>query len=212
MSSRKTCSGPVPTKAATQSAHVRNALYDDRSVSPTPSPTLMQLDQSSQSKYTNEPTYQFRPCSHPIEEICQATNYLELLPADFKREMLRFICRQAANGLSVYAEYNAPPIAEQINGAGDYFLKKIAEETNIYLIWYNRKCGVYMFWGANEHNVRNALNRIRDRIVKHGLHVASPGLYILSHNNIARSPSPPCPPPRHQSLPQKTFRPIQEED
>jgi hypothetical protein len=141
---------------------------------PSPSPSPSPLP----PKYTipSKETYQYRDCSHPIEEICLVTNYLATIPDEFKHTMLKFICQEGLNGPGVYAEYSAPPNADtvhRINGSGGYFLKKTAEDANIYLIWYNRPRGVYMFWGALEREVRNAMNRIRGRIVKYVVHVNS---------------------------------------
>lgn len=144
-----------------------------RALSPSPSLPLSRpvvltttTQRSALPKYTipSKETYQYRLCSHPIEEICLATNYLANIPDDFKHGMLKFICQEGLNGPGVYAEYSAPPNADtvqHINGSGGYFLKKTTEESNIYLIWYNRVRGVYMFWGALEHEVRDAMNRIQ---------------------------------------------------
>ena len=137
-------------------------------------------------------TYHYSVCSHPIEEICLATNYLANIPEDFKHDMLKFICKEGVNGPGVYAEYVAPPNADtvhQINGSGGYFLKKTVEEATIYLIWYNRARGVYMFWGPTERAVRDAMNRIRGRIVKYVVHVNS-AEKSSRHIDLAATPPP----------------------
>ena len=106
--------------------------------------------------------------------------------------MLKFICKEGLNGPGVYAEYVAPPNADtvhQINGSGGYFLKKTAEEATIYLIWYNRARGVYMFWGPTERAVRDAMNRIRGRIVKYVIHVNS-AEKSSRHIDLAATPPP----------------------
>lgn len=184
-----------------------NQRIATRAPSPSPSPsypvasTTTTANRPSQAKYTipSKETYQYRECSHPIEEICLATNYLANIPDDLKHTMLQFICQEGLNGPGVYAEYSAPPNADMvhsINGNGGYFLKKTTEEANIYLIWYNRTRGVYMFWGAIEREVRDAMNRIRGRIVKYVVHVNSVEkpthqTYYSRHNDIAGSPPPP---------------------
>jgi hypothetical protein len=86
--------------------------------------------------------------------------------------MLSEICRQ--KGSSVYGHYDAPPnkhIVAQINGECGYFLKKTTAAANIYLIWYHPSKERYMFWGPTERSVRDAMNRIRGRIVKHVVHM-----------------------------------------
>jgi hypothetical protein len=133
------------------------------------SPSPSSQRQPTKYQIPSKDTYQYRNCSHPIEEICGVTNNMELLPPDFKYAMLSFICQAGLNGPSVYSEYPAPPndaTTEQINGRGGYFLKKTTEAANIYLIWYDRKRKMYMFWGAIEKAVRDAMNRLRGRITK----------------------------------------------
>jgi hypothetical protein len=86
--------------------------------------------------------------------------------------MLSEICRQ--KGSSVYGHYDAPPnkhIVAQINGERGYFLKKTTTAANIYLIWYHPSKERYMFWGPTERSVRDAMNRIRGRIVKYVVHL-----------------------------------------
>ena len=111
-------------------------------------------------------TYHSRRCSQPIEEICLMTNYLANISDDYKYRMLRHICQRGKQDPGIYAEYPAPRNVDEVNGHGYSFLKKIAEESNIYLIWYNRPCHVYLLWGARECEVRDAIYRIRARIMK----------------------------------------------
>jgi len=168
-----------------------------------------QGQQTQDSRFTipSKEEYRFRSCSHPIEEICLATNYMAIISDDFKQSMLKFICKEGLNGPGVYAEYSAPPNPETvniINGTGGYFLKKTTQEANIYLIWYNRNRNVYMFWGALEKEVRDAMNRIRGRIVKYvsvgnsaeKSHEQRP---LLNRNDIAGSPAPPPSTHLHES-------------
>lgn len=166
-----------------------------------------QSTQGSNFTIPSKEEYRFRPCSHPIEEICLATNYMAIIPDDFKQDMLKFICKEGIHGPGVYAEYSAPPNPETvniINGKGGYFLKKTTQEANIYLIWYNRNRNVYMFWGALEKEVRDAMNRIRGRIVKYvsignsaeKSHERRP---LLNRNDIAGSPPPPPSTHLHES-------------
>lgn len=141
-----------------------------RGSSPSPMPPQNKHVYQAPSKES----YFFVQCKQPIEAICISTNYLQQLPDDFKSEMLKFICKESRNGPSVYAEYDAPPnrqTVEAINGKGGYFLKKTAEIANIYLIWYNRQQKIYKFWGPTERAVRDAMNRIRGRIVKYTMHI-----------------------------------------
>jgi len=170
--------------------------------SPSPSPqeqcakkTHVPVKRKGTVKYKipSKDEYRFRVCSHPIEEICDETQYLSLLPEEFKCDMLKFICQEGLKGPSVYGEYPAPPkskTVEMINGKGGFFLKKTAEEANIYLVWYNRKRGVYMFWGSLKNEVRDAMNRICGRIVKHVIHI--PNENNKFQNQIADSPPPPA--------------------
>ncbi len=142
-------------------------------------------------------SYSFHPCSHPIEEICVVTRQLTLLPEEFRTNMLKFICKEGLKGSSVYGEFHAPPNIEKveiINGRGGYFLKKITLEANVYLIWYHRERGVYMFWGPTRKEVRDAKNRIRGRIAKYLLPTRDADLSLtekMCRPQIADSPPPP---------------------
>ena len=116
--------------------------------------------------------YYYDNTSNPIEEICKYTDNLEKISPEIRYQMLAAICRQKSS--SVYGDFDAPPskqIIAQINGQGGYFLKKTIEAANIYLIWYNDAKGRYMFWGPSERTVRDAMNRIRGRIVKYVVHL-----------------------------------------
>ena len=116
--------------------------------------------------------YYYDESSNPIEEICKYTDNLECIPPEMRYQMLSEICRQ--KGSSVYGHYDAPPnkhIVAQINGERGYFLKKTTTAANIYLIWYHPSKERYMFWGPSERSVRDAMNRIRGRIVKHMVHL-----------------------------------------
>jgi hypothetical protein len=118
---------------------------------------------------------------------------LELLPPDFKYAMLKFICQEGLKGPSVYGEYPAPQNAvtiDKINGNGGFFLKKTTEAANAYLIWYNSTRNMYMFWGATEKEVRNAMNRIRGRILKVVLY-GNTSNTSTSHQNPHPHPHPP---------------------
>jgi uncharacterized protein YneF (UPF0154 family) len=113
--------------------------------------------------------------TNPIEEICKYTDNLEWIPPELRYQMLSKICRQ--KGSSVYGQYDAPPnkhIVAQINGERGYFLKKTTTAANIYLIWYHSSKERYMFWGPTERSVRDAMNRIRGRIVKYVVHLDRP--------------------------------------
>ena len=111
--------------------------------------------------------YYYDESTNPIEEICKYTDNLEWILPELRYQMLAEICRQ--KGSSVYGHYDAPPnkhIVAQINGERGYFLKKTTAAANIYLIWYHPSKDRYMFWGPTERSVRDAMNRIRGRIVK----------------------------------------------
>lgn len=161
-------------------------------------------------------TYFIDRCDNPMEEICISTNYFKQIPDEFKYAMFKFICDQSHKSPSVYGQYEAPPereIVESINGRGGYFLKKTAEEANIYLIWFDRQKNIYKFWGASEREVRDAMNRIRSRIVKYVIHAPTPKVLTvkvdqakvdqakvrhrepiqLSKENLATTPPPPSP-------------------
>ena len=119
--------------------------------------------------------YYYDESTNPIEEICKYTDNLEHIPPEIRYQMLSEICRQ--KGSSVYGHYDAPPnkhLVAQINGQGGYFLKKTTTAANIYLIWYNPAKDRYMFWGPNERTVRDAMNRLRGRIVKYVVHLDRP--------------------------------------
>jgi len=148
--------------------------------------------------------YYYDKCRNPIEEICTVTDNLEQLSPEFRYAMLSYICQEDAT--STYGEYDAPPcqaIVDKINGSGGHFLKLTVEAANIYLIWYNRAKNTYMFWGPTEQKVRDAMNRIRGRIVKYTVHVnpATTQTPIIAYKPVADKPvglaaSPPPPPPR----------------
>ena len=119
--------------------------------------------------------YYYDESTNPIEEICKYTDNLEHIPAEIRYQMLAEICRQ--KGSSVYGHYDAPPnkhLVAQINGQGGYFLKKTTTAANIYLIWYHPSKDRYLFWGPTEKTVRDAMNRIRGRIVKYVVHLDRP--------------------------------------
>ena len=119
--------------------------------------------------------YYYDDSPNPIEEICKYTDNLENIPPEIRYRMLTAICRQKSS--SVYGDYAAPPnkqIVDQINGQGGYFLKMTAEAAGIYLVWYQQAKGRYMFWGPTERSVRDAMNRLRGRIVKYVVHLDEP--------------------------------------
>ena len=119
--------------------------------------------------------YYYDESSNPIEEICKYTDNLEHIPAEIRYHMLSVICQQ--KGSSVYGHYDAPQnkhLIVQINGQGGYFLKKTTAAANIYLIWYHSSKDRYMFWGPSEKTVRDAMNRLRGRIVKYVVHLDRP--------------------------------------
>jgi len=175
------------------------------SPAPAPAPALL-MPPHNYSTIPSKESYEFRDCPQPIEEICLVTNYLANISDDFKRVMLKFICQEQPRGPGVYSEYAAPRHADTvscINGKGGYFLKLTAIKANIYLIWYNRARGVYMFWGAFEREVHDAMNRLRSRIVNYSsarritaAHQAAAhqaAAVVPSYEEV--SPSPPFPPP-----------------
>ena len=148
-------------------------------------------------------SYFFDRCNQPMAEICEETNYFQQLPDEIKFPMLKFICEQSHEGPSVYGEYDAPPDREtvkSINGNGGYFLKKTTEAADIYLIWYNHQKNIYKFWGPTERAVRDAMNRIRGRIVKYVVHVNS-AEKPTHHIDLAATPPPA--PAKHEPLMRK---------
>jgi hypothetical protein len=165
------------TKQAKQATQAKQ----NRECSPSPDPNhegkynkSKIIKGESSFRVPSRETYFFDRCNQPMAEICEETNYFQLIPDNFKNAMFKFICEQSRIGPSVYGQYSAPPDREStdwINGKGGYFLKKTAEEANIYLIWHNRQKNIYKFWGASEHEVRDAMNRLRGRIVKYVIHV-----------------------------------------
>lgn len=177
-----------------------------------PQPHILTRTDSHPYQYTipSKESYYFRQSSHPIEEICSVTRQLTLLPEEFRTTMLKFICKEGLQGPSVYGEFPAPPNMEKveiINGNGCYFLKKTTLEANVYLIWYNRQRGVYMFWGPTRKEVRDAKNRIRGRIAKYLLPTHAAYLSLtkkMCQPQIADSPPPPpahsTPPPLERTM------------
>jgi len=116
--------------------------------------------------------YYYDDSPNPIEEICKYTDNLENIQPEIRYRMLSDICRNKS--ISVYGDYAAPPnkqIVDQINGQGGYFLKMTAEAAGIYLIWYYQAKERYLFWGPTTRSVRDAMNRIRGRIVKYVVHL-----------------------------------------
>lgn len=235
---------------SSQTIYAKKQMYE-RERSPSPSPEPHEPEQRKQkSKYrTNKqseyqeyqeyqvPTgyqvpskesYFFDRCDQPMVEICINTNSFQLLPDEIKFPMLQFICAHSHEGRpSVYGEYDAPPereTVESINGKGGYFLKMTAEAANIYLIWHNRQKNIYKFWGPSERAVRDAMNRIRGRIVKYVVHGQDPAhgknpahgktpahghpldpiepISLRRLHNLADSPPPMTTKPMTMSLPQ----------
>ena len=142
--------------------------------------------------------YFYDKCYNPIEEICRVTDNLEQLSPNFRYSMLDLICKEDAS--STYGEYAAPACpatVEKINGSGGHFLKLTVEAASIYLIWYNRPKNIYMFWGPTEQKVRDAMNRIRGRIVKYTIHL-KPHQQAQQHHQQER---------QHQQAQQQSVRP-----
>jgi hypothetical protein len=185
MSSQTYMSMTKPAKSATQGMRECS-----------PSPEEFHQGKYDRSKITKAPcsfrvpskdTYFIDRCDNPMEEICISTNYFKQIPDEFKYAMFKFICDQSHKSPSVYGQYEAPPereIVESINGRGGYFLKKTAEEANIYLIWFDRQKNIYKFWGASKHEVRDAMNRIRSRIVKYVIHVPTPTMLTVKVEHV----------------------------
>ena len=158
------------TEQTKQNKQTSMTKKQERERSPSPEP----IYKNKKYEVPSKETYFFDRCEQPITEICEATNYFQQLPDDIKIPMLKYICEQSREGPSVYGEYDAPPdqeIVESINGKGGYFLKKTTEAADIYLIWYNRQKNIYKFWGPTERAVKDAMNRIRGRIVKYVIHL-----------------------------------------
>ena len=183
----------------------------ERERSPSPEPIYKNNYENQNYEVPSKETYFFARCDQPMDEICEETNYFQQIPDDIKIPMLKFICDQSyQDGPSVYGEYDAPPdreTVEAINGKGGYFLKKTTEAADIYLIWYNRQKNIYKFWGPTQQAVKDAMNRIRGRIVKYVIHLSptshlyrqdtshshshSHSHHSRKHNDLASSP-PPC--------------------
>ena len=159
---------------SSQTTNAKKQMYErERSPSPSPEPHEYKQREYQGYQVPSKDSYFFDRCDQPMVEICEATNYFQLLPDEIKFPMLQFICEQSHEGPSVYGEYDAPldwETVESINGKGGYFLKMTAEAANIYLIWHNRQKNIYKFWGPSERAVRDAMNRIRGRIVKYVVH------------------------------------------
>ena len=172
----------------------------ERERSPSPEPINKNNYENQKYEVPSKETYFFARCDQPMDEICEETNYFQQIPDDIKIPMLKFICDQSyQDGPSVYGEYDAPPdreTVEAINGKGGYFLKKTTEAADIYLIWYNRQKNIYKFWGPTQQAVKDAMNRIRGRIVKYVIHLCPTSHshshhHSRKHNDLASSP-PPC--------------------
>ena len=179
----------------------------ERERSPSPEPIYKNNYENQNYEVPSKETYFFARCDQPMDEICEETNYFQQIPDDIKIPMLKFICEQSyQDGHSVYGEYDAPPdreTVEAINGKGGYFLKKTTEAADIYLIWYNRQKNIYKFWGPTQQAVKDAMNRIRGRIVKYVIHVRrqepshhvrrqEPAKYNVSKQDDLASSPPPC--------------------
>jgi hypothetical protein len=208
---------------SSQTTNAKKQMYErERSPSPSPEPHEYKRSEYKQREYKqsdyqvpSKESYFFDRCDQPMVEICEATNSFQLLPDEFKFPMLTFICAHSHEGRpSVYGEYDAPldwETVESINGKGGYFLKMTAEAANIYLIWHNRQKNIYKFWGPSERAVRDAMNRIRGRIVKYVVHghpldpiepIPLQRLHNMNATNLADSPPPMTPKPMTMSLPQ----------
>ena len=203
----------------------QNKINRTRERSPSPEPeykSKYEQQKYEKKKYEvpSKETYFFDRSKQPMAEICEETNYFQQLPDDIKFPMLQFICEQSYEGPSVYGEYAAPPereTVESINGKGGYFLKKTTEAAGIYLIWHNRQKNIYKFWGPTERAVRDAMNRIRGRIVKYVVHIQAhsetkiqhqaPVDYKLNNKDLAATP-----PPREPIKPSIYFSRVFKED
>ena len=69
---------------------------------PRQQPRQQPHQQPRQYTIPSKESYSFHPCSHPIEEICNVTRQLTLLPEEFRTTMLMFICKEGLKGPSVY--------------------------------------------------------------------------------------------------------------
>ncbi len=183
------------TKQATMTKQKQINRTREQSPSPEPVYTSKYEQQKYEKKNYEVPSkesYFFDRSNQPMAEICEETNYFQQLPDEIKFRMFRFICEQSHEGPSVYGEYDAPPNREttdSINGKGGYFLQKTTEAADIYLIWHNHQKNIYKFWGPTERAVRDAMNRIRGRIVKYVVHVNS-AEKPTRHIDLAGTPPP----------------------
>jgi len=198
------------TKQTSKSMTKQNKINRTREQSPSPEPVYTSKYEEEKYEKKNyevpsKKTYLFDRSNQPMAEICEETNYFQQLPDDIKFRMFRFICEQSHEGPSVYGEYDAPPdrkTTDSINGKGGYFLQKTTEVAGIYLIWHNHEKNIYKFWGPTERAVRDAMNRIRGRIVKYVVHMQppahadvenpsqNPAKYNVSKHDLAASPPP----------------------
>lgn len=107
---------------------------------------------------------------YPIEEICEATNYMQDISEESKIRMLSRFCARKGKCITIGCKIVLPLCTEEtvqkINGVNNAFLEEITEKTNIDLIWYSRKNNEYLFWGPTERSVIQAILQVQEQIKK----------------------------------------------
>lgn len=108
----------------------------------------------------------------PLEEICGVTNNFTYMSEEFKRILFFRIGNR--NWPTTFGMFNAPTYLDTIKkiiGIDGHFLKLTTRNCNVDMIWHDRRNNMFVFWGPSIYTVVQAMNHIRNRIIKYTLYV-----------------------------------------
>ena len=114
--------------------------------------------------------YDIVPCPDVMEDICKNTKQFSLLSQDICKKMFIRICYKSNPTGRVRGTLEAPKCQDAIDricGTGGLYLKKTAELTDAYLIWYHHPKHAFVVWADSEAVCKDSMNRIRARILKY---------------------------------------------
>mgnify|MGYP006087909287 FL=1 len=136
-------------------------------------PTIDEEDSSSSSSgvtsVETKEQYNIVPCPDVMEDICRNTKMFSLLAPDFCKKMFIKICYKSNATGRVCGTLDAPESQEavaNICGNGGMYLKKTADLTGAFLIWYHHPKNAFLVWAESDAVCRDSINRIRTRIQK----------------------------------------------
>lgn len=142
--------------------------------------------------------YYLRETTNAMDEISRITENFKYIPTDIELHYQPNM---------IYGQFDAPSrisVITSVNGVNGFFLKKTIRETGIAFIWFDVIIGHYLFWGNDKKSVINAMNKIRNRIIKYTVYVKP---IANVETDKMRSPSPE--PEQIRPVSRKNIRAIQ---